>query len=640
MARKKKIGRKVNSLLIQMVFVAMLLAGGTSIYSLYSMKHISMENSMELGQMAADDAEKALEELAVDKLLNVAVEKAMYIEEKFAAVEAYVKGIAALAQEIYEHPNQYPDRMIELPIPGSTELAAQLLWSARLTEASQSKVERLKMPLLTQEIQKLGNIQDLLVQYNANNQMVSSTYIATESGWMIQADYIAYSKYEDSEEVAPEYIGEIFPLPYEAADRQWYQRARKAEAGEVIYTDVMKDIHHGGDCIVCASPVYYEGEVVAVAGVGSYLETVNNAVLNTTIGQGGYAFLVNENGQVMVSGKKEGETAACAEQEADLRKSSNIRLAAAASYMVAGQTGCAKLRLDDTDVYLAYAPLKSLGWSFVTVIDVAEIVEPAKESQEMILTMTEDVAKKQDIAIKTMLVILAVVMAAVTVFICLSGTLFSRKLTEPIRKLTNEVAKIDGGNLDYRISLHTGDEVEDLGNAFNGMAVQIQNYVKNLASVTAEKERIRSEIQVASRLQADMLPEAEGAFEERKEFDIGATMKPAKGVGGDFYDFFLLDENHLVLVMADVSGKGVPAALFMVVARTLIRSHLMSGDCSTEDFLEKEIMEINDSLCANNKNGMFVTAWIGVLELATGELVSVNAGHCHPLIMHGDGVIN
>lgn len=610
--KKRKIGHKVNSLLLAMVSVAVLLSGGVSIYSLFTMKRISMESSRELGQTAAEDAEQALEEQAVKNLRDTAVEKAANIEERFAAVEAYVLGIAAQAEDIYKNPEKYPDREVALPEPGSSELTAQLLWSQHLEPDSE------------EELRKLGNIQDLLVQYNAHNDMVSSTYIATESGWMIQADYIAYSKYEGAETESP--------LFYEADQRQWYQRAGNCTPGQIIYTDVIRDIHQGRDCIVCASPVYLNGEIVAVAGVGSYLETVNNAVLNTVIGERGYAFLVNEKGQVMVSGRAKGETAALAEQAADLRESGNVKLAEAACGMVEGETDFLKLRVDGREVYMAYAPLNRLGWSFVTVIDVAEVVAPAKESQSMILALTENVAARQDGAIRQMFSYFVAVLAAVALCICLSGALFSQKLTDPIRRLTREVAQIDAGNLDYRIYIGTGDEVEDLGNAFNSMTAQIQSYVKNLANVTAEKERIRTEIQVASRLQADMLPAVEGIFTGRQDFTLAASMTPAKGVGGDFYDFFFLDENHLALVMADVSGKGVPAALFMVVSRTLIRSHI-----NMDLPLEKTVTEINNTLCANNKNGMFVTAWIGVLTLSSGEITFVNAGHCRPLIRSRDG---
>lgn len=628
--RKKRIGQKLNRLLLVMVSAAVVVSGTVSVYSLYSMKHIATDNGTELGQTAAEDAEKALENLAVENLRSIAVEKAAYIEEKFAAVEAYVLGIAAQAQAIYENPEGFPDRRVALPIRDSNLLAAQLLWSERM--AGEGREGNAATPALTEEILKLGNLQDMLVQYNAHNDMVSSTYVATESGWMIQADYIAYSKYNMTGAEAD--LAQ--PIFYEAAGRQWYMRAKESESGQIIYTDVIKDIHEGGDCIVCASPIYHNGEVVAVAGVGSYLDTVNNAVLNVDIGEAGYAFLVNEKGQVLVSGSAEGETAAYAEQAVDLRASGNRMLAEAVTGMVEGRSDSLELSLDGKDVYLAYAPLNSLRWSFVTVIDVAEVVSPAKASQQLILALTSDMAGRQDTAIRRVVVFFVAILVVIILLGCIFGTLFSKKLTEPIRTLTREVAKLDGGNMDYRIRLSTGDEIEDLGHAFNSMAEQIQSYVQNLASITAEKERIRTEIQVASHLQADMLPEAVGAFDDRDEFDLAASMTPAKGVGGDFYDFFLLDENRLALVMADVSGKGVPAALFMVVSRTLIRSRLMTVGKEGED-LAHMADEINRSLCDNNKNGMFVTAWIGVLDIATGEVAYVNAGHCRPLLRRKNG---
>ncbi|MDE6608413.1 MAG: SpoIIE family protein phosphatase, partial [Lachnospiraceae bacterium] len=611
--KKKTIGHKVAKLLLTMIFLTMFLMGGISVYGLYSMKEISESNSRRLGQTAADGAEEALEEMAGEHLQSIVVEKAAYIEEKFRVVESYVLGIAAQAADIYKNPEAYPDREVAPP-ERVNGLTVQLLYS-----------ENLEMPTDEQkrEVLKLGNIQDLLLQYNAHNDMVSSDYVATQSGWMIQADYIANSKYsEDGQNI----------LPYEAAEREWYQRAQKAEEGQVVYTDVIRDVHKGGDGIVCASPVYYEGQVVAVAGVGSYLETINQAVLNTIIGGTGYAFLVNEKGQVMVSPKTEGDTAALAEESVDLRENNNKALAAAAESMTAGESGFLQLTLDGRQVYLAYAPLEKLGWSFAAVMDVEEVIAPAKESQEMILKLTEEVENGQNAAIQRMLLSFGVMFVAIIFAACLFGALFSQKLAQPIHRLTMEVAQIDGGNLDGRIHIATGDEVEDLGNAFNNMTEQVQKYIKNLASVTAEKERIRTEIEVASRLQADMLPEAENAFGDRKEFVLYASMTPAKGVGGDFYDFFLLDEDHLALVMADVSGKGVPAALFMVVSRTLIRSHVMSGGTLTQ-----AVEDINESLCKNNKNGMFVTAWIGVLTISTGELTFVNAGHCRPLLRHADG---
>lgn len=148
-----------------------------------------------------------------------------------------------------------------------------------------------------------------------------------------------------------------------------------------------------------------------------------------------------------------------------------------------------------------------------------------------------------------------------------------------------------------------------------------------------ERQRISTELDVATRIQADMLPCIFPAFPERPEFDIYATMNPAKEVGGDFYDFFMVDETHLAIVIADVSGKGVPAALFMVIGKTLINDHTKPNVD-----LGKVFSEVNELLCKSNSEGLFITAFEGVLNLVTGEFQFVNAGHEMPFIAKSGGV--
>lgn len=142
-----------------------------------------------------------------------------------------------------------------------------------------------------------------------------------------------------------------------------------------------------------------------------------------------------------------------------------------------------------------------------------------------------------------------------------------------------------------------------------------------------ERQRISAELNVATHIQADMLPRIFPAFPERPEFDIFATMNPAKEVGGDFYDFFMIDERHLAIVIADVSGKGVPAALFMVIGKTLIKDHTKPNADLGEVF-----SEVNNLLCESNSESLFITAFEGVLDLVTGEFNFVNAGHEMPFI--------
>jgi sigma-B regulation protein RsbU (phosphoserine phosphatase) len=162
------------------------------------------------------------------------------------------------------------------------------------------------------------------------------------------------------------------------------------------------------------------------------------------------------------------------------------------------------------------------------------------------------------------------------------------------------------------------------------MTNDIRLYMENLAEVTADRERIATELNVAKQIQASMLPSRFPAFPDRKEFDLYALMEPAREVGGDFYDFFMIDDRHLAIVIADVSGKGVPAALFMVIAKTLIKNQ--SGFTKTPS----EILEtVNNKLLESNDAGLFVTVFMGVLETDSGRFIYSNAGHNPPLISHG-----
>lgn len=147
-----------------------------------------------------------------------------------------------------------------------------------------------------------------------------------------------------------------------------------------------------------------------------------------------------------------------------------------------------------------------------------------------------------------------------------------------------------------------------------------------------ESSRIEAELTMASSIQSDMLPSIYPAFPERSEFDIYASMNPAKEVGGDFYNFFLVDDDHLCVMIADVSGKGVPAALFMMASMIVLANNAMIGKSPA-----KILTDANASICSNNREGMFVTAWLGILELSTGKLVAANAGHEFPVIYEPGG---
>ncbi len=221
----------------------------------------------------------------------------------------------------------------------------------------------------------------------------------------------------------------------------------------------------------------------------------------------------------------------------------------------------------------------------------------------------------------------------VGVFILMFWWLIKHSMITPLSVIASEADAFT--NEDIKISekladIRQEDEIGHLAGSILRMENDINTYVANLTAVTAEKERIGAELDVATKIQASMLPCIFPAFPEREEFDIYASMTPAKEVGGDFYDFFMIDENNLAIVVADVSGKGVPAALFMVIGKTLIKDHTVPGKDLGEVFTE-----VNSLLCEANSEELFITAFVGVLNLRSGEFRYVNAGHEIPFISRG-----
>ena len=252
------------------------------------------------------------------------------------------------------------------------------------------------------------------------------------------------------------------------------------------------------------------------------------------------------------------------------------------------------------------------------------------------ISMNDVVADRMDFLYKTMIIVIGITLVFAVVYI----VILNKTMVSPIKRMATAAkdyinTKTDTATESSSISelkIKTGDEIEQLCMSLKTMEHDINAHIENLRTVTAEKERIGAELDVATHIQASMLPCIFPAFPDRHEIDIYATMDPAKEVGGDFYDFFMVDERHLAIVMADVSGKGVPAALFMVIGKTLIKDHT-----TPDRDLGKVFTEVNNLLCEANSEEMFITAFEGVLDLVTGEFVYVNAGHEMPFICKAGG---
>ena len=249
--------------------------------------------------------------------------------------------------------------------------------------------------------------------------------------------------------------------------------------------------------------------------------------------------------------------------------------------------------------------------------------------------LTEELQEHRYFLIRSILLTIVVTLLASVV----TALVMRRYVLQPVRTLAKEtkefVPEEDGTYSRERIGrveIRSNDEIGDLSRDIRTMQESIVTNTENLARMTAERERTATELEMAAKIQADALPNIFPAFPEHSEFDIFAGMTPAKEVGGDFYDFFLIDETHLGIVMADVSDKGMPAALFMMSAKSLIRTYAGMKKSPAE-----VMQAVNDRLCENNRELMFVTVWFGILDLAAGRITAVNAGHELPALMPAGG---
>ncbi len=234
-----------------------------------------------------------------------------------------------------------------------------------------------------------------------------------------------------------------------------------------------------------------------------------------------------------------------------------------------------------------------------------------------------EVAFNRNMQLYTTVFIEIMVFAALFVLIYF---LVKKLVVENIQKINRSLEEITGGNLNVTVDVRSNEEFVSLSDDINSTVHTLKGYIAEAAA------RIDKELEFAKTIQVSTLPCVFPPYPDRTDFDIHATMDTAKEVGGDFYDFYLLDENRLAFLIADVSGKGISAAMFMMKAKTLIKSY-----ADKESDVSRILTRANADLCENNEAEMFVTCWMGILDFRTHTVYFANAGHNPPLVRHQDG---
>ncbi|MBP5225145.1 MAG: HAMP domain-containing protein, partial [Lachnospiraceae bacterium] len=546
MLKDRSLGKKILNAMLAIVIVMLLLAVLFFMFTMNNLSKLQAETNEELSEMTGQMSSEYMSREASRLLQDMAVEKARIADEVFSEFENAVCEVAYVAEQIYNNPQDYGPRFVPLPDASKDgELTMQVLSSAKTDPDD---------PAIQKELALIGNVQDTLMAINANQEIMVSVYVATESGFMVQADYIPAKKFDEN--------GELMPL--EAKERPWYRGA--AILKRPYFTPVTKDAHTPRPTVMCGVPVFRDGELVAVAGAGMYLDNMESFVQSIDVGSGGFAAIMNSDGKILFSTAAEGSLAAVTGGP-DIRRNQDAALAQVATNASIGMKGVNLINVDGVPSYIAYAPMKTVGWSLFVVLPQEGVEAPTKQMLESLGSMMDQSmqASNQQVLNATWILIgLFCVAVAMAVWIAIR---LSQNIVRPIHVLTDKVSRISGDTLDFEWDLETGDETQMLAESFESMTRRMNDYIENIQTITAEKERVGAELSLAQRIQESMLPNIFPPFPERSEINLYASMDPAKEVGGDFYDYFFIDDDHLGLVIADVAGKGIGAALFMTISK-------------------------------------------------------------------------
>lgn len=603
------------------IFLLMLFTGiacfaafeAVSFFGLYDAQEHALESGREMGTSAAAFAEEITDEQAKKRFALMAEEKARGVNNEIGRLREDANLLAKTMTQILTHRELYLPR--ELPLGGEVPIKSKEPYLFFIPALRESGGIEDVLPEARIAANAADNLALWTQSYDDGHEM--TCFYASERGYIISADVMP----EGKEFV--EFFDTWYSPSFDPRERPWYQEIKAT--GKSVFTGVYVGVE-GYPCISCVAPYYDENGFAGMAGISNNIAALYRQISINTIGDRGVNFILNEKGEVILSSEKEGLLAASATPK-DFQKYGETSLALEAACMTRGLSDVARITMGDRDYYLAYAPIPDVGWSFGTLIERDVVVQPARDAKSYLLTQAETYSASLRSFFWDNLMRTAVLVLVLLAALFFASRKVSDRFVQPILALTAGVREIAGGNLDKKLDVKTGDEIETLANSFNQMTGELKSYIDNLTKTTAEKERIETELSVAARIQAGILPKNLPA---RSEFDLFASMQPAKEVGGDFYDFYFLDENHLMITVADVSDKGVPAALFMVACKTLLK------DCAlllgTVEQLSEIVARTNDRLAEANEEGMFVTTFTGVLDVATGEFVYVNAGHNPPLV--------
>ena len=559
-------------------------------------------------------SEESISRLAQESLYEMIVWAADKTDDEFWILQHDILTLRQQAEDVLRHPDRYETLTVEPPKEENTgRYVLQMGCPGSFDEISPETMETLG---------KLANLSPMMAEMERGNTgFTVDNVIATPDGVSMSMDNLSGWKLDENGDV----------IPYDAREYLWFQDAVRENT--VVFSVTPSQYDHVNE-VICSVPIFIDGELAVVLEVSSRIDILERKLAERNIGQNGFSILVSDNGQLVCSLRTDGELKMREDVTEDIRPQINDNLAEVINKGLSGETGVTLTEVDGVLYHVGYAPIDTTGWTQLAFISEKELHAPGKELVNDMEASTGNLIRMLRNVFNQSAVVRALVLGIVVIISVVGVSFLTKRRVAPIKHMTKKVQSFTGEDMTFEMEpiYETGDEIETLARAFEHQSRELKKYVEENIRISAEKERIGAELNVATKIQEDMLPNIFPIFPDRKEFELYASMNPAKEVGGDFYDMFLIDEDHLCMVVGDVSGKGVPAALFMVISKTMLKNRAQAGGKPSEI-----LFDVNNSLCEGNKEKMFVTVWLGILTISTGELVEASAGHEYPAVCRADG---
>ncbi|MBQ6077079.1 MAG: SpoIIE family protein phosphatase [Clostridia bacterium] len=601
--------RAILLVALMLLLLAAMFAGIT-VYQNRLLLNVVSETRVEQQNAISETSKATMHQVIEGSLVSSTELQATLADNDFAEVISNTRMLQTMAEGILENRGSLSPLPVALPDAANDGTSSAFVLFEKGVDYRKSEY-----------LGYLAHLSTPMIAMHRNSQKIDGCYIGLKDGTDLCVDDKAGIKLTESGE----------PIPFPVTERPWFLGALRSD--DLYFTGITRDAFSGKLLITCSAPVHLNGEIVGVAGIDVVLSSVSDFIESS--GQGAYSYLINDRGQVILGPEADGIFKVTLQSEAkDLRSSDNETLASFIEAALRGSTGLRTVSVDGTEYYMVGSPVPTVGWAVVNVVEKSLTEQPEQALLSAYDGINETAsATFQKESAKTNLI--GILLLAVAFLIGNGAAMLAvNRMVKPIRQMTEDITRCGqtGQPFEMQDRYRTNDEIEVLAESFADLSKKIRKYIQDITAITAEKERISTELALATRIQADMLPSIFPPYPDRTEFDIYASMDPAKEVGGDFYDFFLVDDDHLGIVIADVSGKGIPAALFMMGSKILVQNYAMTG-MRPADVLEA----VNHQICQNNREQMFVTVWLGILEISTGKLTCSNAGHEYPVLKTPDG---